>query len=160
MRTNLIVRTDLISDPGKFGVDLGKAPRSQILIYENNGVLPKCITLGGDGQGDPRKGYYAPVVLEMIQNIKFLQRDHKYPGIKEIMDKKYRRVFEIMDVVELWRLRYLTMDLIQGYLERSSLTRPQKAFIANLFSRKLTYKMVKKEILALLARINIKSEAK
>jgi len=159
MRTILIIRTDLISDPGKFGVDLGKAPRSQILIYENNGVLPKCITLGGDGQGDPRKGYYAPVILEMIQNIKLLQQDHKYPGIKKLMDEKYRRVFEIMDVVELWRLRYLSLDLIQGYLERSSLTSPQKTYIVDLFNRKLTYKMVKKEILALLARINIKSEA-
>jgi len=159
MRQNLIVRSDLISDPGKFGVDLGKNPLSQIMIYENNGVLPKCITLGGDGQGDPRKGYYAPVVLEMIRDIKFLQHDHKYPGIKKKMDEKYRRVFEIMDVVELWRLRYLTMDLIQGYLERSGLTRPQKNFIVDLFNRKLTYKMVKKEILALLARINKRSEA-
>ena len=155
---NLIKRTDVLNYPQKFGINLGKAPLSQIMIYENNGLIPKCITLGGTGQGDPRKGYYAAVIIEMIRDIKFFQRDHKYLGIKKIMDEKYRRVFEIMDVVELWRLRYLTLDLIQGYLERSSLTAPQKKFIINLYNRNLTYKKVKKEILALLARINIKSE--
>lgn len=158
MNTNFIVRNELLKHPAQFRIDLGKAPLSQIMIYENAGLIPKCITIGGKGQGDARKGYYPPVILEMIRDIKFFQRDHKFPGIRKILDQKYRRVFEIMDFVELWRLRYISRDLLESYLEQSCLTLPQKRILAELFDRNLTYKQVKQEILKLLSRINIKSE--
>lgn len=152
------MRKSLLESPEKFGIDLGKAPASRIQLYENNGLIPKCITIGGSGRGKMRTGYWPEVVLEMIKEIQFLQREHKFPGIRKIFDEKYRRVFELMDLVKIFRLRYLDENLLETYLDNSALTLTQKRKVQELYQKDLAYKEIKLSILDILAGINIKSE--
>ena len=153
-----IERRELLDAPGKFGVQFGRSPQSQIAQYERAGLIPQCVTIGGAGQGDARKGYYPPVILEMLRDIRHFQKYQKLPGIRQIFDEKYRRVFELMDVIELFRLRYLSQDVLVNYLDDSSLTPTQQGKIKQLFEMDLPHKQLKLAMLELLGKLSIKSE--
>ena len=60
--------------PEKFGLHLkSKNSASLIKSYEDKGLLPGSVTIGaGFKKGPKRAGYYYPVVLEMIRDIKNL----------------------------------------------------------------------------------------
>ena len=154
-----IERRELLDAPHKFGVQFGRSPQSQIAQYERAGLVPQCVTIGGTGRGDARKGYYPPVILEMLRDIRHFQKYQKFPGIRQIFDEKYRRVFELMDVIELFRLRYLSRDVLGDYLDRSSLTPTQQGKILQLFEADHPHKELKLAMLDMLGRLNIKSEA-
>lgn len=153
-----VIRKELIKNPEKFGIDLGARPASLLKSYENNKLIPKPITIGGNGPRDPWTGYYYPAFIEILKDIKIYKKKYKYLGIREILEKKYRRVFELTDIVDLFRLRLLTEPLLKLYLEGSSLSSGQKEIIMRLFHKEVSHKEVKNTILKMLTNIKTRNE--
>ena len=147
-----IIRKKLIKDPIQFGIDLGKNPKSKLQLLETEGIIPPCIKIGGGGESHHViTGYYPSIVLDMINEVKELQATHKYAGIRNVIREKYRSIFEIMDILTLYRLYFLDESLLSTYLSKSSLSRYQKQRISDLYDRDLTFKEVKLGILEILS---------
>ena len=159
---NFILRKELFNNPEKFGLHLkSKNSASLIKSYEDKGLLPGSVTIGaGLKKGSKRAGYYYPAVLEMIRDIKNMKecREYTLAGIRKILRKRYIRVFQLMDILDLFQLRFLKESTLFNYIDQSNLTEKQSERIKELYEKKKSINEVKKSILEMLSQINIKSE--
>ncbi len=152
---SLIKKKEFLKTPRKYGLNLGKNPTARITAYERYGLMPTAVTLGkGSGETNKgRTGYYAPVHIEMLQDIVHLTKEHRYPGVRKLMEKKYRAVFELNDLVEIFKLRFLDGELLEHYLSKTSLIKTQQDKIRKLFSQGAKHREVKTQILDLMCKV-------
>jgi len=159
---NFILRQELFNNPEKFGLHLkSKNSASLIKSYEDKGLLPGSVTIGaGLKNRAKRAGYYYPVVLEMIRDIKKRKecREYTLAGIRKILRKRYAQVFQLMDILDLFQLRFLKKSTLFDYIDQSNLTKQQSERIRELYEEKKPTNEVKKSILEMLSQINITSE--
>jgi len=119
--SELINRSELIKDPGAFGLDLGKNPTSRLALYEREGLIPTTIKVGGTGRGNGLKAYYPAVVGQMIKEIQDLQKSATFKSIQEHFNSKYSLVYELYDVLALMYLRYRSKETLTYYLAESGI---------------------------------------
>jgi len=152
---NLIRKKDLQESPNKWNLDLGKNPTARITAYERYGLMPATVILG-KGRGETkqgRTGYYTLLHIEMLKEIVGLTKRFRYPEIKNVMEQKYKVIFELTDLVEIFKLRFLDDDLLDHYLSKTSLTKTQKEKIRKLFSQGVNHRVVKTQILDLMSKV-------
>ncbi|MBL7135226.1 MAG: hypothetical protein ISS81_01375 [Candidatus Marinimicrobia bacterium] len=153
----------LLTDPKNFGLEFsGNSLENFLKSYEDRKILPRPITIGDRSlKRGTKRGYYFPVFIEMIKDLQYLRGTKKYRplGIKEWLENKYARVYNLYDIAELFRLQFLPESVLVEYLNNSHLTNTQKDKVMAFYENHPSYQEVKKSILNMLSQINISSEA-
>jgi len=155
-------RRELAKHPESFGLTWEGGKFTNFLkSFEDRGILPKSITLSSapDSPG-VKEGFYFPAFIEMLKDLEILRAEKKYSprGQKEWLENKYARVYNLIDITELFRLRFFPKAVLLRYLEESQLTATQQEKVIMLFDSKPSYQRAKKEILEMLTQIKISSE--
>ena len=160
---NKISRREITKNPEKFGLNNTSGKFVNFLRgFEDREILPKPISAAsGSDSAAKSEGYYFPAFIEMLKDLQWLMAGKRYSslGQKEWLEEKYAKVYNLYDIIQLFRLRFLTRDILLHYLEMSQLTNKQKKKIAALYDSKPSYQDAKNAILDMLCQIKISSEA-
>jgi len=163
MRLNKLSRRALVEHPEKFGLDWAGGKFVNFLRgFEDREILPKPISAAADSDSPAKsEGFYFPAFIEMIKDLQILRAEKRLSplGIKEWLEDKYARVYNLYDILHLFRLRFLSRDLLLHYLNECQLTSTQKDRIITLYDSHPDYPTAKNTILDMLCSIKISSES-
>lgn len=155
-------RRALVENPEKYGINWSGGKFVNFLRgFEDREILPKPISAAADPDSSAKsEGFYFPAFIEMIKDLQLLRAEKRLSslGIKEWLEDKYKRIYNLYDVIELFRLRLLSRELLISYLDECQLTSTQKDRIVALYDSNPDFTMAKNAILDMLCSIKISSE--
>jgi len=162
MRQLKLSRRALVGNPEKYGLNWPGGKFVNFLRgFEDREILPKPISAAADPDSPAKsEGFYFPAFIEMIKDLQQLRAEKRLSplGIKEWLEDKYTRVYNLYDVIELFRLRFSSRELLLYYLDECQLTETQKDRIIVLYDSNPSFPDAKNVILDMLCQIKISSE--
>ncbi|MBN2435945.1 MAG: hypothetical protein JXK07_11835, partial [Spirochaetes bacterium] len=157
MSVTKISRRALVNNPENFGIDWPGGKFVNFLRgFEDREILPKPISAAANPDSPAKsEGFYFPAFIEMIKDLQMLRAGKRLSplGIKEWLENKYARIYNLYDVMQLFRLRFLSRDLLLSYLDECQLTENQKDRIIVLYDNNPDFPTAKNAILDMLCSI-------